>query len=162
MKPKPIIAALLAIVALGLTAIAARAEAIKLTWDPYTALLPPGITINFRIEQERSAPWGDAGVWKTVATGVAAAPVVLPEISAGPVNFRAFAYYKEKPEVESLPSAVLATKADLPPPAGLQKVTVALQVSTDLKTWRDVAVVEKDLEEKEFFRTSAVVSTPGK
>ncbi len=162
MKQRPIIAAFLTIITLGLAACIARANPVALEWDPHPPVVTPGLTINYRIEMERGAPWGDAGVWKQVATGIVATTSTFDAGDAGPVKFRAFAYYKEKPEIQSYPSNVLTTEVELAPPANLRKVKVALQTSTDLKTWRDIAVVEKDLEEKEFFRTSAVISTPGK
>lgn len=143
-----------------LSALSAVAYDVKLEWDPHPPVITPGISINYRIDMERGAPWGDAGVWKEVATGITTTTALFNAGDAGPVKFRAFAYYKEQPTVQSEPSAVLATTVDLPSPSGLRKVKVALQVSTDLKAWRDIAVVEKDLDEKEFFRSALTVVTP--
>ncbi len=145
-------ALLLAAVLTLASCLQAPAEEITLAWDPQPAPTEPGLNIRFRIEQLRPAPWADAGQWKQVAWDIAGTTVTLPAITAGPVSFRAFAYLKEFPGIEAAPSAVLEATAELPPVEGLRKVKVALQSSTDLKEWKEIASVEKDATAAEFFR----------
>lgn len=145
-------ALLLAAVLTLASCLQAPAEEITLAWDANPQPTQPGIDLRYRIEQNRPAPWADAGQWTTVATDIDGTTIKLPALSAGPVSFRAFAYLKQFPAIESEPSAVLETKAELPPPTGLQKVKIALQSSTDLKEWQEIASIEKEAGPAEFFR----------
>lgn len=125
---------LLFLASLLLLPFAARADDVNIAWDwdpPTGTVMDPDMPISFRIE---IAPITKPDAWRVKVEGLTAKTYTLKDLAPGAWNARVFAVAGG---VKSDPSNLLKIEiAPLPP---RQPVKVAIQTSTDLKNWTEIA-----------------------
>lgn len=126
MKPHTHIIALLFLLFVPLL----RADDVDVTWD-HDGAADPDMPITFRVE---IAPITKPDAWRVSAEGITTKVHTITGLLPGAWNARVFAVAGG---VKSLPSNIL--KIEIAPQPPRQPVKVAIQSSTDMKTWTEVA-----------------------
>jgi len=137
---------LLLLLCLVLTALTASAREVVITWD---ANPPSDQVIKYRVYEMTGPGWAQIGETTDTQFSVGDREPGLYEFAVTAVNFWG----------ESLFSDSVTTPAGLPAPPSGPRIEgakeVALEVSDDLETWRQVASVSS-FSDREFFRVSFV------
>jgi hypothetical protein len=147
--------ALLTLLAITLSGCLSHARDVTFEWD----LNPEPDIVQYRLETATSltGPWVRAG--ETLAATSMEMPTTLAflQVKGLPnATFFVRAYAKNLAGLESDPSDPLTVDPDRPGKPGKPRIKVVLQSSTDLKTWGDFYVMEKEVPEgsRQFFRTA--------
>lgn len=108
-----------------------RAEDVEVRWDPGDSKTDPDMPITYRVE---IAPITKPDAWRINAEGITTTVHTILGLAPGAWNARVFAVAGG---ISSPPSNVLRIEIAPQPPR--QPVKVAIQTSTDMKTWTEVA-----------------------
>jgi hypothetical protein len=149
---------LLSILLFALAGIASARD-ITFAWD----LNPESDVTQYRVytSPTNDGPWTLNGATALPAT----APTTINELEVkGLPNLILFVYVTavNQAGLESIPSDTLQVNPDRPGKPGKPRIKVVLQSSTDMKSWTDYMVMEKDSPDgpRQFFRATLAMAPP--